>query len=1040
MKTKLTSFVSITALLTCGLFVGFPHSFPISEARADEVLKISYTPDETDALAYAAKAQLHVQQSGHAIEDKFLAHHIVQLVRDSAVQGKRIDFIELMREANQFKDESSKELRVATGELKVVDMKEAADRFYAIFDHLPLLGDYISGFHAANNLMSELYSSSIISNNQIMAQVQRAQRIQSVNEIGDDVYAKLQGLARNVPHMDIVVDGVFSHDFGDVSVHDSAQNIRDEDPGLSANLILRENLGADGRLNVDLKRVKQAFSELSQSLLTEFHQINGGIKELRAQTDTKNISEKETKDRQASAEAQQLQEAIQLDNLRAGMSLYCQLISKFDPKNGQILSSTVQAGFDMAQSLSRYKQSMATLNSALPGSKALSSTSTFRLTTDLVQIGLSLVNSLFSSGPSADQIILDQISTVQTMIKELSQAMQENFVQVDGKLSDVLKKLDEQMSKLTEIDYESKASRSEIAEIQRALLSQEAQLDVLEADILRTLQRSFIAEIDRKNQKFCLESDSYTSANFMPYADYRGCVDEFASYASRPAHDLEAPSFITAGPLGTNIGTLSKLAMQRGNYAMLPSKADKLVDPIAWSIGSTAYLKLLEARPEFAHLTSTRAIQDMLSDGNELLQTLQGITVLQDGKGGLISNAPFLLGLVDTYLSQVTEVQKAIDKQKNLYQSNPDQGTHGYTLWPEKTDEVTLQFGKKIPRCGDNSSKMPLLAPKSLNESLPAEVRALQQLTGKGLEVCYDLHPMKTRTGDVRAMQMTNDVFVGTIAKLGIDLIASYDGERIYSRHAETVEIGAGTTSDPDSVLADNMSAVLSDSPAIDFIVAANCHYRGLSEFGEIISKQEKPSPDCLYGKFLQADLFRQLESPQNDAVSADEKAATLTHVRAKLAESLSKHRSRFRVALIDKIKRSDDIQQSLKALEESANSIIAYVKLGLPKSLAESDALRASIFGKNKLLGSSDIARLIESDSSGEEIGQLSETLTSRAALLRNQLAELLKSPTVETQPLIEDTMNRLKIALAAQTKALPHVSMDEAWNDLRSAVSSIR
>jgi hypothetical protein len=1040
MKIKLTSFVSIAALLTCGPFAGFLHSSPISIAQADEVLKISYTADETDALTYAAKAQLHVQQSGHAIEDKFLAHHIVQLVRDNALQGKKLDFIELMREANQFKDESSKEIRVASGELKVVDMKEAADRFYAIFDHLPLLGDYISGFHAANNLMSELYSSSITSNNQIMAQVQRTQRIRSVNEIGDDIYANLQSLARNVPHMDIVVDGVFSHDFGDVSVHDSAQKIRDEDPSLSANLILRENLGSDGRLNVDVKKVNRAFSELSQSLLTEFHQINGEIKDLKAQADAKNLSEKELKDRQTLAEAKRFQEAIQLDNLRAGMSLYCQLISKFDPKNGHNLSSTVQAGFDIAQSLSRYKQSIATLNIAMPGSKTILSSSTFKLTTDLVQIGLSLVSSLFSSGPSAEQIILEQISTVQSMIKELAQTMQDNFEQVDGKLNFIIKKLDEQISKLTNIDYETKASRFEIAEVQRVLLSQEAQLDTLESDILRTIERSFISEIDQKNQKFCLESDSYTSANFMPYADYRGCVDEFAAYASRPAHDFEAPNSITAGPIGTNIGTLSKLAMQRGNYAMLPSKADKLVDPIAWSIGSTAYLKLLDARPEFARLTSTRALQDMLSSGNELLQTLQGITVLQDGKGGLISNAPFLLGLVDSYLSQVSEVQKALEKQKSLYQNNPEQGTHGYPLWPEQGEVVTLQFGKYLARCGISSTKTPLLAPKDLNNTLPAEVKDLQQLTGKGLEVCYELHPIKTRTGDVRAMQITNDVFVGAIAKLGIDLIATYDGKRIFNRHAETVELGAGATSDPENVLTDNLSVVLSDLPILDYAVAANCHYRGLSEFGAIVSKQEKPSPDCLYGKFLQTDLFRQLESPQNDTVTAEEKAATLTYVRTKLAENLSQHRSRFRVALVDKLKRSDDIQQSLKALEESADLIIAYVKLGLPKSLAQSDALRASIFGKNKLMSRLDITRLIESNSTGEEIGQLSETLTSRAALLRNLLAEILKSPTIETQPLIEETMGRLKIALATQSKALPRVSMDEAWNDLRSAVTSIR
>jgi hypothetical protein len=82
---------------------------------------------------------------------------------------------------------------------------------------------------------------------------------------------------------------------------------------------------------------------------------------------------------------------------------------------------------------------------------------------------------------------------------------------------------------------------------------------------------------------------------------------------------------------------------------------------------------------------------------------------------------------------------------------------------------------------------------------------------------------------------------------------------------------------------------------------------------------------------------------------------------------------------------------------------------------------------------------RLINSDSSGEEIGQLTETLTTRAVSLRNKLGRILKNPVIEPQPLIEQTMAKLKSALEAQNKALPKVGMDDAWNDLRTAVNAL-
>ncbi len=643
--------------------------------------------------------------------------------------------------------------------------------------------------------------------------------------------------------------------------------------------------------------------------------------------------------------------AAQKEVVLKAVDFSVQLIGLVNPKlAGQVETikhATVATEAAVSSYLAAVREFKALGTAASIKDKLKLTSSSFDFASGLVGIGFQIFSMFGDSGPTADQIILEQIQRLSQQIEGLRMEMHDRFDRIDGALNAILETLH---NRFGQIDYNQRIIIGDLNTIRTELISIQARLNRLEQYFGRWLQ-DIQKDQFAQNVSACLNYRRFGLGD-MPATEFIRCASFFSSWVtSTSLRDLWAGTgrtdFSDAGiadnifnfPLSVNINWLAQFPA--ANLGLAPLSATVLPNPYEWVLGTQAYRQLLREWPQYGANVSPTDLEGM----EQLGYAVQNAVASGPTAGaGATTPSPLFDALISKYRSKVSSLRNNVTLIEQNYITNPSNsvidpaGRLTLNLWAGALAQTT-PWRPSLTTCG------PVAV--SLGDSLKSKIPTLDavgQVLGFG-----------QATACVTVLAWAGEQTVDTqFGAASFAICGNFGGYR--------------------------RDIVARISVALEFRFAGVVIWRGQVTPSKSYTKESWAFLNCMQQgpghqqnsavSIVQSD-WQGIFEPALNAVApnltTNEQAAvaTLSTLVGQVENVLRAHQHGIYGQTYSELTAAGPANGSLKQVNGIKALILAYTSLLLPRTMEENDYVRALVSGNQSILGEEDIATLYAKASS---------------------------------------------------------------------------
>jgi hypothetical protein len=231
--------------------------------------------------------------------------------------------------------------------------------------------------------------------------------------------------------------------------------------------------------------------------------------------------------------------------------------------------------------------------------------------------GVMMIASLFDSGPSTEQVILEQIIELRHQVEDVRQQMHERFDAVDRRLDQMFKLL---IHGFQDLSINIAFARAELYILGIQLSNVESNLLNLEPNLRAYLEVGFDRPHWRQVDR-CLTWRKHERGR-LPYSEFSSALDGLRQGATREAKDLLAVGrslnkeelendsklaarflALSKDGLDCNIGLMQSIARRFGHDGVFSQV--RLANPMRWAMMVEAYVQLASQYPDYYYRQST---------------------------------------------------------------------------------------------------------------------------------------------------------------------------------------------------------------------------------------------------------------------------------------------------------------------------------------------------------------------------------------------------------------------------------------------------
>ena len=607
------------------------------------------------------------------------------------------------------------------------------------------------------------------------------------------------------------------------------------------------------------------------------------------------VQEREKLSKEAAGKAEKAKQV--LDAETASINVFAALVGLADPKAGKALRTVGAAALQIAKAVSDFAGVAAQLGAVA----ALGTVAGPLLILGIAAAVLSLIPLFDSEKPDVNQQILEQIGRLQQQVQQLGRHLDLRFDRIEKMLGTLY---GEMLTQFRRIDITLGHIVGVVTDMQRSLLAVRAQLMQMEGGLWSALNAGFRRPF-WEQADYALSYRGRTHAD-LPGGDYLHADSTFYNWATRNAFDQAsvAPTGhgfgdsvladqLAAFPLDANVGYLAALPAAWG---LPPLATDALPNPHDWYLGATAYTELSEDYPAGAQANQALAKE---------VATLSAVGARIQAFERAITAGPVFDTLLNRYTRRAEELDKAIEAIERQFAAEHEIDPFGGTAQHlAHRNDFT-----EIPFCG--SSADPLhIAGATADLLVPGAVQIAQNYRKTGTaSVCFDAGWTEDR-----------DQVRGKVIIESAELVATV-------RSSWTGNEGSGT--------------LASQSVRLG-------RYTLCSDF---IGREPEPCDPPSAESFVR-DRWDTHVRPALDRMTSA--VAGDTGLNARLADGTAAYLTdlqKQQYATIYQSFAKEHVHTVAVQLTGLKGALDAYVRLGMPATLAADEALAALLYGDQRLL-----------------------------------------------------------------------------------------
>ena len=295
----------------------------------------------------------------------------------------------------------------------------------------------------------------------------------------------------------------------------------------------------------------------------------------------------------------------------------------------------------------------------------------------LLSAGLGIF-SLFDTGPSPDEIILQGIDDLKYMIRDFSDHVDYRFDRVDQSLNEIYQNLN---TRLDQIDLQLGQVQGDVNQIRRDLLVTQNDLHRLERELYDYLnagfRRELVAVINgalgyEKNFGQPMDYSTFTQIpdgpenTFYTWA-FSNTKDPLSSPATFAPADLTDGALLTkldSLPLESSLNYLNQFLSNRFD---VPSFGPTpIANPRDWFVSAQAYLQLAAENPLHFRRVATNRLNNIIANGQELQSYFQNL-LFTGGGTSLRLNTNLHNAALDYYESKLNAFSNQVRATEQQY-------------------------------------------------------------------------------------------------------------------------------------------------------------------------------------------------------------------------------------------------------------------------------------------------------------------------------------------------------------------------------------
>lgn len=385
---------------------------------------------------------------------------------------------------------------------------------------------------------------------------------------------------------------------------------------------------------------------------------------------------------------------LKMQSSQAGFFILSQLVGASNPVLGKRIAAVGDAGIQLVSAVDKLRDNLKFAEGLTSGGENYKRMAGTIFSGNLVSIGLQLFSIFGSSGPTPEQIILDQIG-----------ALRDQLTGVQAQLNDRLDIVDQRLIALTKFSqaafqhlFEGQIRIEEDLRILNRLTNRNEQYLVATRDDLRNyfldlqnrdieILRRTTVEVRRTTPQFVLPEPAFNDASVIFHND---AVSFSLGRAAMPIPDRAL--FVDEITLGNRLNELPSegrmviVGAVLGNRLGLPDLAaiDRLPSPAILNRGATCYMSLGDAWPALRRKRtgSTEEVDHMLQRAQDIELFCNAITRTPVGEA---RPDVFKYGF-DFYERQMIEAGTELRRRVEAYLK--DTGLQGYDLWDTSFPKV----------------------------------------------------------------------------------------------------------------------------------------------------------------------------------------------------------------------------------------------------------------------------------------------------------------------------------------------------------------
>lgn len=740
----------------------------------------------------------------------------------------------------------------------------------------------------------------------------------------------------------------------------TAQQLIDANPQLQALQGINSLIDSNGRIQTSISQLRQLVTGTMAQILDQQKKAQDTLDQINAKQDVLLDYAKNQAQRQAMADAAAAQardEQNLLSALGSGVSILSTLIGLVDPQFGKAVQIVGSAAIQIGTAVSKFSE----LAAGVGFGGAIASLAGAALTGNIIGAALSLLPLFFDSGPSPDQMILDQISELREQVQQLGQHLDARFDHVDKEIKVVY---DQMMDQFQRIDVALGRIQGDVTDMKIRLASLQNQLMHFEGGVYGSLsdgfRRPFWSTVDS-----ALGYQRRTGKQ-LPMADYTAADSAFYTFATHDAYDQAATgpanrdyseqniaAEVNKYPLASNVNYLAQLPAVWGLPALTVAP---LPNPEDWYLGARAYIALQLDAPGDA--AGNHALQSEIADisrGGQQLQSLERAITAGTLSGDVPLN-PLFGTLWQRYRDYATAFENDIEQVRSSFSGDH----HG--LNPFGGIDQGLAVANPVTGSDSMCGVVGDLTGAPADHLIDHVLRVLQSYQGSGTaDVCVHGHWENIDEGDTGRFEWMSGDLVATVSVRW----TPSGGQPVVLRQLQ-VPLGSGRCSvyvfaNPDATC---------DLPDADRDVSAK---------------------------------WATVQAAAASGSLTDVNSAQLQALQAQAQQYLADLRTNYRATLADDIT-SGQTAQDAGGMTSLAAALRAYAQLGMPGAVASDELLSSLLLGDQAVLDEDASQRLTRAvlDPAAANAGTdpwpaLKQTIDDRAAALRQALSTDL--PVVRNQ-----------------------------------------